>query len=554
MRTRSKILLSAIISSTFILAILYKTGIYFETNDDRIIAEILSGTFMGAGDAHVVYVNYLLALPLALLYSLTTNVPWYGGMLVLFQFICFFMISWSTIDRCTTKKYTVFMTVILSLFFLLNIYVLAMIQYTSTAAMLALAGYACLILQKGKRKAFVLFGIMELLAYLLRSQAMLMIQPIGGSIYLLLCLMEQYSFRIKGKEILKWGLIISSVIVLGFVGDVLGYHDEEWRKYEKFNEARTAIFDFYGSPDYYEVEHILKKYNVSEKEYNAFCDYIILNWEVPSECVDELAEFARLQNEIEFHELGERIIKNFQNIRFMGILKAGICLWVCSMGWVLFQCRWRLFPPLLVLIVTYTGIVVYLLYQGRTPERVMYPLTIGLSLFVIILQWRDFTENGTKVWMLGYILLCGLIWGKLCTDAGMIQYRTVKENNSRQQIYIEGLVEIREYCNKNLDNCYLLDSWSFCYYRGSAFDSRLYSQANCTLTGSWYSNSPVLRRHLKDYINQEQHTLCLIIYGSDESENSTAVHFLQEKTGKVAELAERLTVSHGGEYHVYRFD
>ena len=64
-------------------------GNYWDTNDDRVIAEILSGTLGGQPEAHVVYVNYLLSWPLSLLYRLTDKVPWYGLTIFLFHILVY---------------------------------------------------------------------------------------------------------------------------------------------------------------------------------------------------------------------------------------------------------------------------------------------------------------------------------------------------------------------------------------------------------------------------------------------------------------------------------
>ena len=54
-------------------------GIFFETNDDRLISEIFSGAMTGTPEAHAYYVDYILGFILSLLYRMTTAVPWYGG-------------------------------------------------------------------------------------------------------------------------------------------------------------------------------------------------------------------------------------------------------------------------------------------------------------------------------------------------------------------------------------------------------------------------------------------------------------------------------------------
>lgn len=57
-----------------------RCGIFFETNDDRVMAEILSGVTALSPDGHVVYVNFLLGKLISLLYLAFPNVAWWGGL------------------------------------------------------------------------------------------------------------------------------------------------------------------------------------------------------------------------------------------------------------------------------------------------------------------------------------------------------------------------------------------------------------------------------------------------------------------------------------------
>ena len=55
----------AVCMSLFLLGIVWTVvGNYFETNDDRFIAEILSGAIGWQPEAHVIFVNYLLSWPI----------------------------------------------------------------------------------------------------------------------------------------------------------------------------------------------------------------------------------------------------------------------------------------------------------------------------------------------------------------------------------------------------------------------------------------------------------------------------------------------------------
>ena len=64
-KRKAGMILTGILFLFFIL-IWKSAGIYFETNDDKFIAEILSGAVTGEPDGHVVYINYLLSYLLSL--------------------------------------------------------------------------------------------------------------------------------------------------------------------------------------------------------------------------------------------------------------------------------------------------------------------------------------------------------------------------------------------------------------------------------------------------------------------------------------------------------
>lgn len=152
-----------------------KTGIYFETNDDKCITEILCGQMTGAPQARTVYVSYLLTLPVSLLYRITAGVPWYGLALVLLQVIAYTAVLESVYSRCRKIWDMAAGTVFLAVVMLMDLYILGCIEYTSTSGLLAAAGYFCLLLHKEPKKGWFRFCLLELLAGLLRINAMLMV-------------------------------------------------------------------------------------------------------------------------------------------------------------------------------------------------------------------------------------------------------------------------------------------------------------------------------------------------------------------------------------------
>ena len=257
------IFLSLIIAGFWILLIYAKTGIIFETNDDRYISEILSGTLTGSPEAHTTHVNYLLCLPLMLLYRITGSVAWYGWMLVLCQIFCYTVLCYLFLKKWGVFSLPFYFGILFSGF-----YMTGLLQYTSTAALLAVTGYVCFYLIDDSRKSLGVFFAAELLALFIRQQAMLMIQPLGMLTLLGLTLSDKTTFipkadnkavesRLNERKFFTRSFLSDYIrqciipvstlilaIVIGILGNFIGYHSADWKEYLRFNDARTEMFDY----------------------------------------------------------------------------------------------------------------------------------------------------------------------------------------------------------------------------------------------------------------------------------------------------------------------
>lgn len=538
-------------------AALWKTlGICFETNDDKFIAEILSGAITGEPEEHAVYLNYFLSGFLALLYRITTSIPWYGIMLVLSHFLVYVTLMQSVWKWAETVWEHLVLAGIVCCYALANLYVTAAIQYTSTSAMLAMMGYVCLLLRKNQKDGLRFFVLFELLAFLLRSQAMLMIQPLGSAVCAGFYLAEKGSgIKTRWKRICGFVIAVGIVLVVGVVGQWLGYGGTEWKEYDRFNAARTEMFDYYGKPDYDEVKLILDKYGVTRTEYLAFCNYVILDDSINADCAEELAAYAKSRQE------GSVEIKTLlREVWGMGdpaeALKLKRCVWgawLAAILWIFVSGSYYLIVPLVGLALGKTIVWGYLIYGGRLPYRVTLPLLSCEILLLAVLLIRDYADGGRAVRQKISALFISAVFALLCISTGKTQYHEVLKTSSWQQGYMEGLIEIQDYCREHPDNRYLLDSWSFCYYRGSAFETRIYGSGNSAYTGCWYSYSPAMKQYLQQYLGNLQEDIYLIVSEAEDSKEYYAVQYLAEKTGHEPELSDRITVSWGGTYLVWKF-
>lgn len=564
---KKRLLWSAGIALFYILIVWKVAGIYFETNDDKYFAEILSGALTGAPDPHTIYMNFFLSWPLSLLYRITVRIPWYGIMLIMCHFAVYTSLLQSIGIRMKTVKGYVISVGLMLCFCLINAYVTLNIQWTSTAALLAVAGYVCLLLREDSKKGLMMFFFFELAAFLLRDQAMLMIQPLGGAAYLGICLTgrkegwKKCLMRMAGMI-----LTVAVILIIGFAGNLIGYHGKGWKEYDRFNQAGLEMFDFYGMPAYEEVKPILDEYEVTRAEYEAFNSYVTLDWDVSTECVEALAEYAKNRYNVKM-DMMSRLRQAWEKLgaeKHLIELRVVIVAWLVVLLWAILWKRFYLLLPLGGVMLGRLAVWGYLIYGGRLLHRITRPLLAGeIILLAALLVW-DYSSGyrnpqsglmGVNVRQKGFLAVSAAIFAVCCFFSGKLQYSAAVAVIGGQEVYIQGLVEIEDYCRMHPENRYLLDAWSFGFYRGGVFETRIYGPQNCVYSGGWFSNSPVLYQHMEQYLGRYDRDICLIIYETEDAwESKPIIALLTEKFGSEPVLEDKLTVSHGGSYLILRFE
>lgn len=544
--------------SVLMVTLVYrKAGIFFDTNDDRYISEILSGVYGGKPEAHTVYVNYLLSLVLAAFYRITIRVPWHGGMLLLFQVLIYTAILESLLELCETKLQILVAVCMEMAVFLQGLYTLSKIQYTSTAALLSVAGYVCLLLQyKKKRRGYLLFLLFLLLSCLLRRDAMLMIQPLGLAAALgVILAAEDADIREKAADFCRIVVGVAGCLLVTGLGTIIGYHSGEWQEYIRYNNAGTEIFDYYGKPEYEEIAGILDKYNVTRDEYEAYKEYVLLNGNLGADCAEEIAAYAKGQHDFPtLREMMDSYMdvmwenKEWKSNRIAALSFVAVCVLL-----LLFR-QYRYLLPAVLIKTAALSIWGYLIYYGRLPNRIIFPLYVGeTGLYLAVLAIALGTAKHGRLWRKVCILAAAGIFCMMCFQSGREQYRFVHMQNEGMKQYMQGLWEINSYCAQHPENKYLLDAVSASYYSGNVLETRFNGERNNMVTGTWFSGGPVMKRALDKYFADQKDGFRLIIYDFGYTDLHPAIRYLQEKTGVKAVLTDELVASHGGKYLIYYF-
>lgn len=530
-------------------------GCFFETNDDRFITGLLSGNMGGVPDAHAVYVNFIISWPLSLLYRLAGNIPWYGLFLLLCQLLVYtalFQSAWSRGKRMGERALALgFMGISI----LTNLYITASVQYTSTAALMAVTGYACLLLNRSSGRGWFLFAFFETMAYLLRSQAMLMLLPMG----IMVCAGEFFGENAGEKKVwirkmCRLAAIVAVIVSAGFLGTFAGYRGEGWSEFKRYNQARTELFDFYGTPEYGEVKEILDRYKVSPAEYAAFRQYMLVGRNIGTECMEELAGYQRgaRENSTSVWEAIRKIPEVREGTIYYGVGRAALLICCVGLVWSLLRRHGASLVSLLAVVVSGVLTEGYLIYRGRLLLRVMLPLFFSELLFAVVIMLRDYTDRERNILQRAGMCVAAVVCVVICVLSGRQQYHSVRWEKTWQESYTEGLVEVYDYCRANLEKRYILEINSFANYRGSVLDTRMSGGQNCVYSGSWLYHSPVMDDFLQHYLESGEN-ICLILCDNESGEEHYAVSSLAETLGRKPVPAGKLETSNGETYLVWEF-
>lgn len=543
------------------LAVLWKTsGCFFETNDDGFMAEILSGSLGGKPEPHIVYVNYLLSYPVSLLYRITIQIPWYGLLLLACQFLSYTAMLQSAFSRGKEWRSRMLAAGLVAACFLLNLYTMVLLEYTSTAALMAVSGYVCLLLNRDRKCGRVLFCAFEFLAFLLRSDAMLMIQILGFGV----CAGEFWT-ESEGERkawLCRTGRLVLGVaviVLLGFLGTAIGYRGERWKDYDRSKEAIVELFDYYGTPEYDEVKDILDGYGVTATEYRAFRQYMLLSPKFGPDCLEELADYRKSTQteEVSIPGIVRKALEMRGDAHFYGMWKALLAACAALILWIFLERRWAMFLPMVFLV---TGSVMtegYLIYRGRLPQRVILPLYFGEIVFTVVILLRGYLSGKGGCGRLRRVVIClsALAVAAACVSSGRRQYDSAQIQRHWQAAYRERLAEIYGYCGMNPENRYILSVGVINDYRSDVLETRLAGWHNCAYDSTWLSYSPVVNDFLRGYLDGQEDRIRLIVKDDGQEEEHPTVAYLAEALGKTPVLEETLSLSseEENEYLVWSF-
>lgn len=466
-------LIPAIMTIVFLVLICLTLPIAYYTNDERAIADLLSGIALGYPTCHTVYVNQILGLIVSRLYMFCPDIPWWATLhLVLISLGMYF--SFRSIVCIGYQKQMpiavlvlicILMEVILFLPFTVRL------AFTVTPAVLASGIIATFFVMKPckKRKweylrVFIL-STFFCLCYMMRSAA-----GIVQSCFLLLGIIYYCFNRDEEKRIWKKMSMAACVILLFFMEVVFvqaGHHliqqrtvvqsknnSDQHSVNDTYNTYRAAFWD-YPHKSYDEDPELFESVGWNKELYVLASDgYFMLD----DDC--DLKAFNKF--------LDTEVIKmttvNYKNWlkSAAGYLKSGsrakgyFILFILNVFGCLFMLEKRLrkldtWIGLCNIIGSF-GLFIFECMHGRVLDRIVIIILIPMTVIniILILKNKRSSKKSCRLAMVFLSLGCVLGgWGLRAQYQIDSNYRTVSMSKSFLDLY--------QYAAKRLDNIYIYD-------------------------------------------------------------------------------------------------
>ena len=498
------IILFTVICISFYLYVFREYNPIYGINDDWTLYMVISGSYLGYPEPHVNYMMYPLAWMLCQLYSITSNIPWYGIMLQGFVALCGFFLFFRIYYFFEKgMKRIVFSVLGLLLFLCSHLGIILLIQYTQVGAICAATAIFWFLSANTKEadwKQYLIKNIPTILlatiALNIRENTLYMALPIAGMVFLAKWYAEDR--KLSQEAITRYaGFVLCLGVFLGgtVIAHKIAYSSPEWKEYVEVNNIWTRGVDYYGFPAYEEIEEIVTNNGMTREDYE-----IGLFYQTLYRGDMEYSEFLKVITDVakekydEHNPLGvkwkeaNKAIKSWltrESIRPLNLVAVllfvmVLCLVICSKN------KYAMTALLCYLFGRFFAWY-YLLFAGRFPERIAQGLfsmdmmtLLGFILYFKPWKYVKFLKLKSAQ-MAGSIFvavtLMVFLWNGL---------QRMEQITSHVETFQDRWYGLKQYCSQHLENRYFLSGGSQTLYY---FSDHIFETDSIGKVQNFYTNT-----------------------------------------------------------------
>ena len=494
--------------SALLFLIIYKfIPIVYSTNDDRMIAEIVSGQFTGNPESYGIQMTYGFTWFLSKLYEVSRSFNWYGIVLIGVQMISFGAVLYR-LQSFSEKWWTKLVFVLSAIFLYVGLWLKVYVQltYTTTAAFVGMAAIFWYATSKANWKNILMAAFLANIAFCIRPNIFYMFVPATGLAYL----WKLISKKELKKLTIGAPFIILAVTALLFVVNAVAYSKEGWKEFRDFFDVRTNVYDYYDLLPYNEYPQLYEPYGISEEEYNMMrvYNYTVLG-DLPKEFFPEYIEACKnMEKEqgIDFVSKSLEAVKIFaKDVMTGGYGVQNTIVFLCAVFLLIVVLIMKKYALAIYLAIQSTVICLvwcYFTYWGRAIERIQ--VTMSLIFLAVLLhvlgeifqkEKSDRTAasiKGSKVGMsLGVIVFAIVAW----TNFSQLRY-----DNIAKTYWYNDVETIKEYCANDPDRLYYMDIATMTELYGKCTIKNTEPEyINYICMGDWSAYCPHYEEKLKNH-------------------------------------------------------
>ncbi len=477
---------------------------HFVINDDVMIRSILDGSYAGENSFMTVYMRVPLSALLALICRMFPSVSVFEFFLQAVCLASFALVAKELISADKTIKKAVFKVVFLiSLWFAIYAIYAMQLHYTVVAAVAGAAGlflFAEGVFEKELRKYPIVTGmLLMILCDEIRKQTFFMVIPFA---FIAAAISVIASLKNKDKERLTKLLkicAVPAVLFLLFIAiDKAAYSSNGYAEYMKYNDARTALYDYTGVYDDADAKAYYSSLGLEEPQMKLIREYdIALDADIDAELMEQMAAYNAPSAD---KDMVTRIRETIWMLRHETLMPADnkefpillLITVLAAAALIISSGNFVCFVPLAIVLCIHFGLYGMLFWNGRFPERVVIALYMISTTAVISVGFlaarhprreRDRLNAGI---MVAAAILILAITGPISAGSARDRSEAVGDTNAAYDV-------LYSYMAKRPDMLYLSDVYA------DVTSSSVNIPENMLKLGGWITESPLYHKKLEGY-------------------------------------------------------
>lgn len=481
-----------------ILAIVF--DYYYCMNDDTTMRDILCGSYTGVPEGRNIQMLYPVSLLISLFYRLFPAVPWYGLFLCGCQFLFLYLLCLRVtgfVEIWWKKAGLAVMTGFFAGSVLL--YELVFVQYTMTAAMLMAAAVFWFYTSQnaaGFLKENAVSIALTVLAFLIRTEMALLLFPfllVAG-----LCKWTKEEKVFTKENCIRYLGVIGSVflcMVAALLINELAYGSDEWKKFDRFFDERTEIYDFLGYPKYEGNEEFYDRLGILPEEVELIDNYnFALDEKIDENVMEQMVLYQKEKrggNTLFLTDLRTAVWIYRHSLLSTEYMPYSALVLFAYFLLVLAAVRNRdksYFWKIPMLVFARSVCWMYIILRNRMPERITHGLFLMETVLLFALlsgEWKK--KKASRITVIAVACMIVLLsfpatWEKTSGESAQ------RDNVNREWVLLQ------EYFKENQDCFYFVDVYSTVDYTEKMFADVDHSYRNFDLCGGWTAKSPLYRK------------------------------------------------------------